>query len=318
MNKLMVAATMLILLLISCGEKERVVEVPVPTDCPPSAPRSVYSINLDGTVQICWWANLEGDVEGYAVYRGEDFYGDYAYIGTVIDDGVSLEFCFEDLDTEYGTQFYYAVTAYDEGGLESDLSYEEVTGTPRPEGALSLEDYAAHPMSSGYDLSSLSNAVQRWDYPTTDIYYAGSPEIGVLMTDRIGYVDLQDYGYVGDFDAINYAPLEGWSPSHSVEAIVDHCYIVRLLEPDGYHYAKLYVTAASAASVDFLWAYQTAPGIRDLAPAVPDDATPSFTAISTSDSRESTTDLAEGSAIPPIVERVARTRDEESAQRTTE
>ncbi len=320
MNRLTAIITVLTLLLISCGEKERVI-VPVPADCPPSAPRNVYSVNLDGSALICWLANYEDDVEGYDVYRGVDFYGEYVHIGTVlVEESTEIEFCFEDIRPN-GEQYYYAVTAFDTGGLESELSYEEVTATPRPEGILALDDYETFPETAGYDLSSLSNAPQRYNLSTTDIFFFGTPEIAIIEAWRAN-VELQDYGYVTDFDVINYAPLDGWSPSRTVEAIVDHCYIVRLLETDGYHYAKLYVTAVNGDYVTFLWAYQIDPENRDLAPAAPGSGTEIDVSSSSRTAMPgptaSTTSLAERSAIPPIVERVAWTRDDESAQRTTE
>jgi hypothetical protein len=320
MNRIMTIATMVLLLLISCGEKERVVEIPVPANCPPSAPAGVYSVNLDGTVLICWRANPESDIEGYDVYRGTSYYGEYAYLGSVEHTNAD-EYCFEDLDTGNGIQFYYAVAAYDEGGLESELSFEEVTGTPRPEGEVTLQDYGALPADAGYDLSSLSSVTQAYNAATTDVFFSGSGGAKLIVAHRAG-VELQDYGYVGDFDAINYAPADGWSPSRSVEAIPDHIYIVRLIETDGTHYAKLYVRSVTAAYVTFWWAYQTDPGNRDLAPAAPGSGSGSKTSSLPRDAMPGekmyAMDLAARSAIPPIVERVAWTRDDESAQRTTE
>lgn len=317
MNRVTTAISILILLLISCGEKERIVEVPVASNCPPSAPRGVYATNYDGTVLICWWANPESDIDGYDVYRSTAYDGDYEYQGTVADDGSSADFCFEDLDTDNGVQYYYAVVAFDEGGLESDLSYENVTGTPRPEGHITLRDYVAVPAESGFDLSLLSNVVQVWNAPTTDLFYSGAGDAALIVTYRAG-VDIQDYGYTGDFfDVINYAPADGWSPTGSVEAIPQHTYILRLLETDGYHYAKLYVESATASYVTFWWAYQTDPGNRDLAPAAPGAGGTARAAAS--GTNEKTQSLAARSAIPPIVEkRVAWTRDGESAQRIIE
>lgn len=268
MNRIMAISITVVLLIISCGEKERIVEVPVPANCPPSAPTGVYSVNLDGTVLICWRANPEDDIEGYDVYRGTSYYGSYNYLGSVDHTGAA-SYCFEDLDTHNGLQFYYAVAAYDKDGLSSELSYEEVTGTPRPEGEISLQDYSVLPLIAGYDLSSLSNTAQPYNAPSTDIFYSGSLGDARLIIARRDGVEIQDYGYVGDFDAVNYAPTEGWSPSRSAEAIAGHCYIVRLIESDGLHYAKLFVKSATGTYVTFMWAYQTAPGNRDLAPPSP-------------------------------------------------
>jgi len=256
-----------LLLLISCGEKEKIVEVPVPVDCPPSAPRGVFSINLSDRVTIVWYPNPESDVEGYDVYRGESLYGDYYYIGTVEDvDPDPFEYYYDDTDVVQGRQFFYAVAAYDRNGNESELSYEEVSGTPRPEGIVTLYDLDDVPERSGYDLSSKTNTAQRYDLPTTDFYFdRGVDNVARLVCARAG-VDIQDYGFVDEFDIINRSPVEGWSPTGQVEAIPGHVYIFRVLESDGTHYAKVGVIEVTSQSVSFIWAYQVAPGNRDLAP----------------------------------------------------
>lgn len=267
MNTVILVVSVLVLMLLSCGEEEKIVEVPVETDCPPSAPRGVYAYNMDGYVSLCWYPNPEDDIAGYDVYYGEAEYGDYYYIGTIwamIPD--PYEYCFNDT-TSNGSQYFYAVAAFDEAGNESDLSYEIVSGTPRPEGILTLYEYTYLPDESGYDFYPLGNTPQRFDLATTDIYFAADNNVHTLAAYRAG-VDIQDYGYVGDFYVINYAPDQGWSPTRSAEAIFGHCYILRLDHtPSGYHYAKLYVTEVTDDFVTFRWAYQTDPGNPDLAPA---------------------------------------------------
>ena len=323
MNRLLTIMSIAVLLLISCGEKEKIVEVPVPTNCPPSAPRGVSSINLVSTVLICWSANPEDDVRGYDVYRGVSFIGDYDYIGTVEANSSGADECYEDTLTDVGLQYYYAVVAFDEKGLESDLSYEEVSGTPRPEGALTLSDANTLPLQSGYDLSSFSNQSQAYDLPSTDVYFeknAGASQLRIPPENETGReILIQDYGYVGDFDVINYAPDHGWSSSGSAEAIVGHIYILRLHEADGYHYAKLYVTETPGNFVALNWAYQTAPDNRDLAPPAPGRGTGNHTAAYRNVSPpglNTEAKLAIDSATP-IVERVTWTRDFEFGQRTT-
>jgi hypothetical protein len=321
MNRIITVLSAIVLLLISCGEKEKIVEVPVATNCPPSAPRGVYSINLDGYVRIVWYPNPEDDVAGYDVYRGQSLYGDYNYIGTVQRVKPDpYEYFFDDTQTDNGIQHFYAVVAFDGGGLESDLSYEEVSGTPRPEGVISLFDRCHDPSISGYDLSSLSNTQQSYDAPTTDIYFdvCGGPAYIVTCCLDVG---IQDYGYVGDnFDGINYAPTQGWSPTGAAEAIAKHCYILRLLEGDGFHYAKLYVSEVTSGFVTMWWAYQTTPGNRDLAPPAPGRGV----GLGTSSYQPDVTPGAtikgkptEVSATPPIVERVTWTRDSRFEQQTT-
>ena len=256
----------ILLLLISCGKKERIVEVPVPMDCAPSAPRGVYSVNMGDRVEIVWYPNPETDVVSYDVYRGAFLYGDYFYIGSVNDvDPDPADYYYDDTDVETGVQYFYAVVAVDAKGNESDLSYEEVSGTPRPEGQLTIYAATVLPDHSGYDFSSLSDSSQAYNLATTDIYFSTSSGFAQLVAYRAG-VDIQDYGFTGDFDAVNYAPTEGWSISRSAEAIAGHCYILRLFEGDGDHYAKLFVNEVTDQSVKFTWGYQTAPNNRDLSP----------------------------------------------------
>lgn len=313
MNKILTIISAIVLLLISCGEKEKVVEVPA--DCPPAAPRGVYAVNLDTYVEICWYPNTENDIAGYDVYRGLSLYGDYTLIGTV----PANEYCFDDTDTDNGIQHYYAVVAYDRGGLESDLSYEEVTGTPRPDGIVLLYDRCAQPNASGYDLSSRSSIGQAYDSPSTDFYFDVCGQAPFIIANS--GVEIQDYGFVGnDYHAINYAPTEGWSPSGSAEAIAKHCYILRLLEGDGFHYAKLYVSEVTTGFANLWWAYQLVPGNRDLAPPAPGRGAGLTTSSYRPEAKpglDTEKSSMRDSATPPIVERVTRTRDSESEQHNT-
>jgi len=322
MNRVLTIISIAMLLLISCGEKEKIVEVPA--DCPPSAPTGVFSINLDGIVTICWYENPESDVEGYDVYRGTALYGAYDIIGSVgADASSSGQYCFDDLETFNGQRYYYAVAAYDGAGNQSDLSYEEVTGTPRPEGLLmTLYNAASLPNQSGFDFyPGLSNVVQAYDALTTDIYFGVVGEASLLIARRAG-VEIQDYGYVGDFDAINYAPNDGWSPSRSAEAVAGHIYILRLTETDGFHFAKIYVREVVAGNfVTFDWAFQTDPGNPDLAPPAPGRGAGTSRGADCEGAQpglKKEAELTADAAIPPIVERVTETRDFELRHRNTE
>jgi len=320
MNRLTAIISILMLLMISCGEKEQVVEV----RCIPSPPRGVYSVNLDGTVQICWYPNYyEDGIASYTVYRGESPSGDFFPIGTVLAaDSEPDQYCYEDLDTGNGTQYYYGVSAVDKSGRMSDLIIEEiVSGTPRPEGLLTLYNAAALPNQSGYDFyPDLSNIAQPYDAPTTDIYFTVDVMTPTLVTSRTG-VEIQDYGFASDFDAIGFAPDDGWAPSRSAEAIARHMYIFRLIETDGFHYAKLYVTAVTGDFATFYWAYQTDPGNPDLAPPAPGRGTGKLVSAyrsTASPGLNTEATLTNRCNDPPIVERVTWTRDSEIGRQTIE
>jgi hypothetical protein len=272
MNRIMAMISMLsimMLLMISCGEKEKIVNVPV--NCPPDVPHGVYAINYDGTVEICWVANYESDMAGYNIYRSETIDGNYSPIGTVyVSSSNPVEYCYEDMDTGNGIHNYYAVSAFDEGGAESDLIIEEVvSGTPRPEGQVTLYDRNTIPAQGGFDFyPALGNDPQPWNAATTDVYFEDDGGVQRLSTYRAG-VEIQDYGYTSYFDAVTYAPEYGWAPSGSVEAVVNHTYILMLQEGTNTHYAKIYITSVTPSLVTFYWAFQTDPGNPDLAPPAP-------------------------------------------------
>ena len=248
------------------------VPMEVPADCPPSAPRGVYAVNLDGYVQICWYPNPEDDIVGYDIWKNDELYGTYNYIGTVYtDDPEPYEYCFpygeyfEVGEPSNGDRFFYAVSAYDVDNNLSELSYEDVSATPRPEGFLRLYDVAVDPDACGYDFSSLSNIAQDCSLPSTDIVFDTTGGVN-LFTVNMPSVMIQDYGYTYSFDDINLAPEFGWSDAGSVEVIESHCYMLRLGESDGVHYVKLWAHTVIDGYADFWWAYQTDPYNRDLMP----------------------------------------------------
>ncbi len=251
----------------SCDQEEQIVYLP--RECPacsPSAPRGVYAVNLDGYVLICWYPNPEDDIVGYDIWKNDELYGTYDYIGTVYaEDPDPYEYCFEYGDPTYGDQFYYAVSAYDQDDNLSELSYEEVSATPRPEGFLRLYDAAADSDACGYDFSSQSNIAQDCSLPSTDIEFDTTIAVNFFRVE-MPRVMIQDYGYTYSFDDINLAPELGWSSAGSAEVIESHCYILRLGESEGVHYVKLWVHTVADGYADFWWAYQTDPGNRDLMP----------------------------------------------------
>jgi hypothetical protein len=325
MNRLMAVISIMMLIMISCGEKEKIVEVPVATDCVPSPPRGVYSANLNGTVEICWYPNYyEDDIESYIVYRGTSLSGDFFPIGTVLAVTPDpVQYCFEDLDTGNGIQYYYGVSAVDGDGRISDLIVEEiVSGTPRPEAQLTLYDVADLPDLSGYDFyPGLSNNAQPYDESTTDLFFGVDTGTPMLIARRAG-VEIQDFGYASDFDAIGVAPDDGWAPSRTVEAIARHMYFLRLREGSNVHYAKIYVTAVTGDFATFYWAFQTDPGNPDLSPPAPGRGTGKLSSAYPDNALPGpiveATLLTDRFSDPPIVERVTWTRDSEFGHQTAE
>lgn len=255
-----------VFLVTGCAYEEPVVEPIVIHNGPPSAPDGVFSVTGDGVVEICWNPNPEIDIAGYGIYWNDEPTGYFEHIATVS----AKTTCFVDEDVTNGFTYYYAVLAFDKEGLESELSYDNVFDTPRPEGAnLVLFDYLGQNNSlSGYDFSSLSGAAQAWDEPSTDVYFGAPNGVPTLFADQGAGVDVQDYGYV-DLVYVDWAPLAGWAPSGRVELVQGHSYIVRIVDQAGrYNMAKFEVVSVSGTSATVDWAYQIDSDNPELAPGV--------------------------------------------------
>jgi hypothetical protein len=256
------------LLLGGCDDcKDKVVyeTVVVVDNLPPSAPDGLVSITGDEVVYLQWNPNQEPDLAGYVVYYNYDGSLRYTFLADVPKD----EYWYYDTDVQNGVTKFYAVLAYDIEGLESDLSYEDVFDTPRPEGTdLVLKDYLQDSDFSGYDFSRLpyGEHTQAWDDPETDIYF-GTPNGELLLFAHGTGVDLQDYGYADAFDEVGWAPTKGWAQG-KVALIPGHIYIVRIQNKTTglYNYAKIRVTDLAINYVQLDWAYQTDPSNPELTP----------------------------------------------------
>jgi hypothetical protein len=233
---------------------------PVVVDAPPFPPDGVFSITGDGVVSIYWNANWEDDLEGYAVYRSTSDPGPYY----LLDKVPANQTYFDDTDVVNGETWFYAVTAFDRAGHESELSRETVFDTPRPEGfGLVLVELGQDPSQAGYDFSSLSGTSQAAALGTTDIFFESSGGVQYIRA-KTG-VDIQDYGLI-DLLYVDWAPDAGWSPSGQAEAIAGHSYIVRIAGGQGTNVAKIQVKAVTATTVTLDWAYQAVTGSQELAP----------------------------------------------------
>ncbi|MEO5618369.1 MAG: fibronectin type III domain-containing protein [Candidatus Eisenbacteria bacterium] len=247
-----------VVLLSGCDhERTRIV---APRDLtPPAAPRGLFSVTGDGEVELQWYANTESDVVGYRVYKGPCADGEscpYDLVGATTGRSYVVS------GLTNGTTRYYAVAAYDRAGNESDLTYEDIFDTPRPEGfGRALTNATDAPATAGYDFSAFT--VRPWDDTRSDIYFSvagGALRMAAPFTDT----DLQDAGYAASLDAVDYAPSAGWSPTGTVELIVGHCYVARIESAGVYNFAKFRVTSLSGVRVVFDWAYQTDPNNGEL------------------------------------------------------
>lgn len=226
---------------------------------PPSEPRNISTVTGDERVDIYWDMNPERDVAGYNVYYSYSYDGEYTLIGSTenthfIDDGA-----------KNATTYYYAVSAYDYDGNESDLSEDVVYDTPRPEGSnQAIFDYNQSPNNAGYDFSEY--LVLSYNDINADMFfenYNGAFYLNVWADD----FDLQDMGQTQDIWDISYAPSGGWIPVKEGEnvkytqAIVGHTYVIWTWDN---HFAKVRIKNITNERMVFDWAYQLVEGNREL------------------------------------------------------
>ena len=229
---------------------------------PPAAPRGVSSVTGDQVVYLQWLENTEADVAGYRVYEAPCASGPGCPYSLV---GATTGTTFTVTGLVNGATRYFAVAAYDVAGNESDLSYQTIFDTPRPEGFdRFLNNYLGAPVTAGWDFTAF--AVRPWDDARTDMFF-GTNGATFQMFVPDYQTDIQDAGWASSLDAVDYAPTGGWAPSGTVELIPGHCYVVWTRDD---HYAKFRVTQIVPASgpnparVVFDWAYQVDGGNREL------------------------------------------------------
>ncbi len=218
---------------------------------PPQAPTGVQVLNGDNRVDIYWNPNRESDVAGYNVYYNYTYQGKYTLLGSTknthfVDDGAVN-----------GTKYYYGVAAYDYNGNESELSYDVVYSTPRPEGFnQTLFDAQRFPDYAGY--SFIDYSVVPFNDIAADFYfdiYQGVPYLNLWEVPAPTYI--QDMGLTKDIYDIPFAPQSGWVFREYIEVYVGHTYVIRTIEN---RYAKIRVNQINADGIEFDWAFQTVPG----------------------------------------------------------
>ena len=255
LGRLVGATAGLALALGLAGCSDNVTKVVAPAPLPPAAPQGVFSTTGDQLVTLKWIRNTEPDFDMYCVWRGPAFAGPYEKLGTTVST------IWNDDTVVNGTTYFYAVSAINRSGLESDLSKESVFDTPRPEGfGLVLVNFAGQPNGpSGYDFSS--DAIRLADDPRTDVFFEGQGGVLLLVARDID-TDVQDAGF-RDLASLDWAPDDGWSPTGEVELIPGHSYYVWTRDN---HYAKVECLSVSVTQVRLNWAYQLVSGNPELKP----------------------------------------------------
>jgi hypothetical protein len=222
---------------------------------PPAPPTGIQVINGDNRVDLSWLNNHEGDLAGYNIYYSTSYDGQYSLIGS------STTNYYIDESASNGVLNYYAVTAFDESGNESNLSKDVAYATPRPEGLnQSIFDKGKFPNTSGYSFSTYS--VVAYNDTLTDFYFQNYN--GKLYLDIYDDTEILDAGPTNDIYDIAFAPATGWLTTDSTMAILGHTYIILTWDN---HYAKIRVkNIINNERIIFDWAYQLVPGNTQLKP----------------------------------------------------
>ena len=221
----------------------------------PAAPRGLHSVTGDHEVFLSWLSNTERNITGYRVYVG-DCGGTTCPYDPI---GATTSTSFTATGLTDGQTRYFAVSAVNADGRESDLSYDVIFDTPRPEGTgLTLTNYLSDSLHAGYDFSDYT--VRSYTSTLTDIFY-GTSGSTALMIAPFSDTEIQDAGYATSLDGVDFAPTAGGSPSGTVELIAGHCYVVWTHDD---HYAKFRVVSLTSSRVVVDWAYQVAAGNREL------------------------------------------------------
>ena len=219
----------------------------------PKAPQNVIAITGDSRIDLTWNNNRESDLAGYNVYFS---YNDFKF--ELI--GSTEENYYVDFDAKNGDVYYYAVTAYDYDGNESDLSNNTVVGIARPEGFnQAIFDYLKFPNSAGYSFAEFS-VVPFDDYDSDFFFenYNGTYYLNVWED-----TDIQDMGSTVNIYDIVKAPYTGWVekfPGDNIkylEAKKGHTYVIWTKDN---HFAKIRIKDILNQRMTFDWAYQLLEG----------------------------------------------------------
>jgi hypothetical protein len=211
---------------------------------PPAPPTGLWTETGDNFIELLWDRNREGDVAGYNIFVSGSYDGRYELIGSV------REPYFNDRDARNGLTYYYAVTAYDYDGNESELSRDVAYDIPRPEGfGVVLDDYRRVTATAGYDFSRY--AVVPYNDLYADMYFENFQN--TLYMNVREDADIIDMGPTNSILDIREAPSSGWSTTYDVRLVAGHTYVVWTWDD---HYAKFRAVNVSGNRVTFDWAYQ--------------------------------------------------------------
>ncbi len=248
-NRIFIYLLIISALFYSCD-----INLPYEDFTPPSPPKNITVLNGDQKVVLNWKKNPESDVAGYNIYYSYSYNGKYTLIGS---SGTNN---FVDYGIRNGVKYYYAVTAYDYNGNESELSYDVIYAVPRPEGFnQSIFDYRRFPNNSGYSFSKYS--VVPYNSQDADFFFENYQGTYYLVV--YDDTDIKDMGPTRDIYDIQFAPSYGWSSSKDEIAKAGKTYVFWTWNN---RFAKIRIKNITPDRIVFDWAYQTVEGEPMLKP----------------------------------------------------
>ena len=148
--------------------------------------RLVYALAVLplGTVIISWDANPEPDVKGYRIYYGTS---SRSY-SQVIDVGKATEYSINNL--QENVPYYFAVTAYDTAGNESDFSAEvsvifNGNSVDEPAQDVELSYNFPNPFSPKKEVTRIRYVLNQPGKVSIEIYDAANNLVRTLVRDEI-------------------------------------------------------------------------------------------------------------------------------------
>ena len=197
----------------------------------------VANLGYSAEVTLAWDPNTETDLAGYKIYYG---YNNLTY-HTCVDVGNINDVTISGLKDDQ--TYYFAVTAYDASGLESDYSNQVIHRTPKPDsdgdGLMDADEtniYGTDPDNADTDADGINDGdeIAYWRGSWSEDY----DEDGFInILDR----DSDDDGFF-DGDEVN----SGDDPSDPKSS--PQCVKIRLEAEDGYLYAPMELAYDESAS----------------------------------------------------------------------
>ncbi|MFC1513621.1 hypothetical protein ACFL5P_01300 [candidate division KSB1 bacterium] len=230
----------------------------IPVDLPPAPPSGLYSVTGNGKATLYWDTNFEPDLREFALYSSTEEFGAYVLEGTTTNTYFTYYF-------PNGSTRYLAVAAIDLAGNESELSYETIWETPRPEGfnkmvyALFYDSTQTNFDRCGIDFSDYNSyMIQALDNPSNDVYidnYEGVVFLNAFAEDT----DIALFGLTSDISDIDYIDPEliDWAEDGYVPLYEDFSYVIWTYDN---HFATIRIEEVFYDRVLFDWAYQTDEG----------------------------------------------------------